>query len=204
MAPDTLALGETTFPNGAYPVEWSPHLRKGDNLSYQITSVNVDEFLSFEVSSVIIAIIGKLPDAVDNGYYGNMDCTILYANEEPPFSLIPPLIVPKYVFRACCNAYKPLVYQLQDWGWKNFTLVSETNDTFVLTHSNGAYSSEIIFNYEGIALSFKLIINSNDNYTGELMTQLTPSTSIQSTDLSWGLTGSIICIFLIILKRKNS
>ena len=186
--------------DGAYPIEWCTHLDGGDSLTYRIT--NVEGNSPFEVDSLVIAIIESLPEKVDNGYYGNLACEILYNNEKiSPFS-IPPFLVPKYVFRACCNAYKPLVYQLQDWGWKNFSLVYEDDEVFKLNHTTDDLESEILYNYDGIALSFNATVNSTTGFSGELLSQISNPTS-ESNQSSWGSITSLVLISLVIFRRKR-
>ncbi|NHJ00735.1 MAG: hypothetical protein EAX86_01280 [Candidatus Heimdallarchaeota archaeon] len=190
--------------DGAYPVLWCKYINEGDNLTYQIDSIKSDEEIAFAKGDYITGSIGDLPEKVDSGFHANLVSDFRHKGTNISSEVVPPIIVPHKIFRACCNTYKPLTYQLKDWGWKNFYLLTEKANEFILSYAAPSLDATIIYNLEGVALSFNATL-ANFNYSAQLITPLQITTSSQRFYTTpWYFSMNLISLFFIIAKMKGS
>lgn len=187
-----------------YSVIWSNEIHNGDNISYRITSTSPNSSVIFEKNESIIGVIGKLSEQVESGYHANLVSHFYYQNEEIPKNIIPPILIPKKVFRVCCNAYKPLTYQLNDWGWENFTHFQENDDTYELAFSSETLNARMLYNLDGVALSFNVTLE-EFNYSA-IFTSISPkntdTSSILSQTTSWSIPNIVVLLLLIYSRRR--
>ena len=97
---------------GAYIVNWSSTIKHGAKLAYNLTKTidTVPEWV--KVNTTIQVLIDKPPSEVNFGFTGQNYCHATIDNTSIDKTQFPPIILPKYVFRVCCNAFKKISTQI--------------------------------------------------------------------------------------------